>query len=146
MTMIQEIKKVHTYDVVLVKIGQFFHAYGKDAYIVSYLMEYKLSVKDNIYTVGFPTKIINKVMSKLENEKINYIILDRQNNYDVEEKSDNKNLNKYQETYEKAKEYINIKNRVNKICKYLENNMLKKECKEKIRKIEEIIQDEGRKI
>ena len=33
-TMIKAIKKIHTEDVVLVKIGKFFHTYGKDAYIM----------------------------------------------------------------------------------------------------------------
>ena len=40
--------------------------------------------------------------------KINYINVDRRNNYEVDEKSDNKNLNKYDEIFEKAKQYIKI--------------------------------------
>lgn len=53
-------------------------------------------------------------MAKLENKKINYLIVDRRNNYDVDEFYDNKNLNTYNQTYEKAKQYINSKHRVDK--------------------------------
>lgn len=32
-TVIKEVKKIHKEDVVLIKIGNFYHCYGKDAYI-----------------------------------------------------------------------------------------------------------------
>ena len=41
-TIIKTIKEVHPKDLVLVKIGSFYHIYGKDAYIISYLFGYKL--------------------------------------------------------------------------------------------------------
>ena len=34
------VKKIHREDVVLVKEGSFYHVYGKDAYIISYLFRY----------------------------------------------------------------------------------------------------------
>ena len=34
-------------------------------------------------------------MARLENEKINYLLVDTRKNYDVDEKYDNKNLNNY---------------------------------------------------
>lgn len=40
--MIQTMKLVHKLDIVLVKIGNFYQVYGKDAYIISYLFGYKL--------------------------------------------------------------------------------------------------------
>ena len=61
---------------------------------------------DGIVSCGFPIESINKIMAKLENKKINYLIVDRRNNYDVDEFYDNKNLNTYNQTYEKAKQYI----------------------------------------
>ncbi len=39
---IQVVKKVHTEYIVLVKEGSFYHIYGKDAYIISYLFGYKI--------------------------------------------------------------------------------------------------------
>lgn len=91
--------------------------------------------------VSFPKTAYNKVISKLENNKINYIILDKRNNYEEEEKSNNKNLNKYTEFYEKAKKEIAIKIRIEKIQKYL----LETKDKETIFQIEKVI-NERRKI
>ena len=50
------------------------------------------------------------------------------NNYDVDEFYDNKNLNTYNQTYEKAKQYINSKHRVDKIYQYLIHNLNNKKC------------------
>ena len=50
-TMIKEIKEVHPEEIVLVKIGNFFHVYGKDSYILSYLLGYKIRrIEENICT------------------------------------------------------------------------------------------------
>jgi DNA mismatch repair ATPase MutS len=69
-TIIKEIKKVHPNEVVLVRIGEFFHIYGKDAYIISYLFGYKIqTVEHKIYMSGFPKKALNKIMVKLEDKK-----------------------------------------------------------------------------
>ena len=107
---VKTIKQIHKNDITIVKNGKFYHIYGKDSYIVSYLFGYKLKDVEGISVCGFPTNSVNKVIAKLEPNKINYIIIDRKNDYEVEEKSDNKNLNKYLEYYEKAKKYINYKN------------------------------------
>lgn len=142
-TIIKTIKSIHPDSVALVKAGKFYNVYGRDSYILSYLFGYKLKEVENISTCGFPVEAINKVMSKLENKKINYLLLDRRNNYDVDEMSDNKNLNTYFKTYEKAKEYINAKNRVSKIHDYLLHNLNNKKI---INQIEKVIEDERRKV
>ena len=49
LTIIKEIKKIHPKEIVMVKIGDFFHVYGKDSYILAYLLGYKLKmVEDNV--------------------------------------------------------------------------------------------------
>ena len=59
---------------------------------MSYLFNYKLKKFEGKYvTCGFPLDSISKIMAKLEEKKINYIILDRRNIYEEEEKYD-KNL------------------------------------------------------
>ena len=55
--------------------------------------------KDNIQTCGFPKNAIPKVMSKLEQKKINFIIVDTRNNYEVDEENDNKNLSSTKKCY-----------------------------------------------
>lgn len=139
-TMIRTIKKIHPKDVVLVKIGDFYHVYGKDSYILSYLMGYKLNIiEGNCSSCGFPKKSLPKIEATLENKKINYIVVDRRNNYDVDESSDNKNLNSYDEEFEKAHKFINMKKRINKIYENLITNINKENIKEKICNIEKIL-------
>ena len=59
--MAKDIKKVHPNDVVCYKVGAFVQAFGKDAYIMSYILDYKLKeTKENIPTCGFPKKAIPK--------------------------------------------------------------------------------------
>lgn len=122
-TIIKTIKSIHPDSIILVKVGKFYNVYGKDSYILSYFFNYKLKELDGIVSCGFPIESINKIMAKLENKKINYLIVDRRNNYDVDEFYDNKNLNTYNQTYEKAKQYINSKHRVDKIYQYLIHNL-----------------------
>lgn len=109
---VSTVKQIHKEYIVLVKIGKFYSAYGKDAVILSYIFQYKVKyVENNIQSVGFSEGALNKVLTKLEEFKINYLILDRRNDYEVDEKSNNKNLNKYKEevnlkeyeTFEEAK-------------------------------------------
>lgn len=141
--MVKSIKDVHKEDVCMYKIGSFYNAYGKDAYILSYLFEYNIkSGKDNIAICGFPAQAISKIMAKLEQRKINYITLDVRNNYDVDETSDNDNLNTYNEVLEKATRYVKLKRRIDDINSYLLEEIEKDCIKDKIRKIEDIIYED----
>ena len=94
---------------------------------------------------GFPESSKNRVIAKIEEKKMNYIILDRRNNYEVEEINDNKNLNTYSKYFEKARKYINYKIRIDKINNFLIENIGNESFKEIISKMEEII-DERRKV
>lgn len=52
--MIETIKEIHTKDICLFKIGTFYHAYGRDAYILSYIFGYKIKdLEKNIKNVAF---------------------------------------------------------------------------------------------
>ena len=147
MTMIKTIKRVHTADVALVKIGEFYHAYGKDACILAYLFDYKLKVIDNgCYTCGFPRKSIAKIQAELEKNLINYILLDRRNNYDVDEVCDNKNLNRYEEFSKKSYSYVKMKEKIDNIYNYFLMNMNKTETMALINQVEELIDNDGREI
>ena len=139
---VKNVKEIHKEYVVLVRVGNFYNCYGRDAYIISYLLNYKISiVEEKIYNCSFPKSAYNKVIAKLEQNKINYIVLDKRNNYEVEEKDNNKNLNRYNETYEIAKKKIATKMRIEKIYKYL----LSCNNEETIFEVEKVI-NERRKI
>ena len=98
--MAKDIKKVHPEYVMMYKVGNFVQAFGKDAYVISYVFGYALrATKDNIQTCGFPKNAIPKVMSKLEQKKINFIIVYTRNNYEVDEENDNKNLSSTKKCY-----------------------------------------------
>lgn len=139
-TMVKNIKEVHKEDLAMYKVGNFYNAYGKDAYIISYLFGYNIKPgKDNLAVCGFPKVTLPKVMSILENKKINYITLDVRNNYDVDDKQDNKNLNTYNNYVEKASKYVKLKRRIDEIYNTLLEGIEKEEIIHKIRNIEEIV-------
>ena len=95
--------------------------------------------EDNCWSCGFPTKSLSKVEATLENKKVNYILVDRRNNYDVDDFSDNKNLNTYDEQFEKANKYIKSKNRIDAIYLELMKNINAKDIKNKIYQIETVL-------
>ena len=143
---VKNIKQVHPEHIILIKIGKFYYSYSKDAYIISYIFGYKLkNIEENIKVCAFPVFILNKIMAKLEENKINYIIIDRRNNYEVDEKFDNGNLNKYNIYLEKSKKYINQKNKIEEIYNYLISNIENNNNNELIKEIERQI-NERRKI
>ena len=142
----KDIKNKHLNDVAFYKVGAFVQLFGKDAYIISYLFDYNLKeIKENIPTCGFPKRAISKVCAKLEQKKINYIIVDTKKNYEVNEKFDNKNLNEYNEILEKAKRYIKVRKRLKSVKEELLKQTEEENIMEKIRRIEEIAY-ENRKI
>lgn len=138
-TIIQEVKQVHPEYVVMTKVGKFYKVYGKDSYILSYLLQYKVKTEGRFMTLGFPDASLKKVQSVLESRKINYLILDSRTNYSIDEKQDFGNLNKYKEVYEKSKTFVNNQNRINQIYDYLMSEAYDEKLKEKLAKIEKII-------
>lgn len=140
---VKNVKEIHNKYVVLVKVGNFYYCYGKDSYIISYLFKYKINIlKDYTYSCSFPQNASNKVISILENKQVNYIILDRRNNYEIIEKSDNRNLNRYDKIYEIGRRENVKRMRVENIYSYLLENI---DNKELIDNIEKVI-NERRKI
>lgn len=139
--MAQRIKQIHPEYVVIYKIGAFCNTFGKDSYIISSNFNYELKSTKDIPTCGFSNKSIKKVMSKLEDKKINYLIIDPRNNYDVDEKSDNKNLNTYVEEFEKAHIIIKQRNQIEKIKQKLEEYIGKKEFKKIIKRVNDVLNE-----
>ena len=138
--MIDNIKQIHNKDMCLFRMGGFYHTYGTDSYILSYFFGYKVrDLGDNI------TDCVGKIMKKLEDNRINYVILDRRNNYDVEERTNYKNLNRYDKFAVKAKSYVNCKKRIEKISDYLTKNIYDENTKVIISNIEKYLQKEKSK-
>lgn len=140
---INEIKEMHPESLCLYKVGTFYHAYGRDAVVMSFLFNYKIKeLGQNHKECGFPIGAVNKVTAKLQNSQLNYLLIDRRNNYDVDEKEDYKENNKYGKIYEKAKKYVNCKKRIDNINQYLEENIDKDNITKILAKMEELIYEE----
>ena len=86
-----------------------------------------------------------KVTAKLESLKVNYLIIDRRNNYDVDYEEKYKHLNQYEKIFDKAKKNINRKKRINAITEFLNEN-LEKECFTKILSRMEKVMYESREV
>lgn len=141
---IKVMKEIEPNSILLVKAGSFYNAYGKDTYILSYLFGYQIKNIENTFnTCGLPTTALNKVLKQLEENKINYLVVNKTLNYEVENKIEFKKENKYSEIYEKSYKYVLKRNRINSIYNYLLENINSDNLKEKLSKIEDVLYDIG---
>ena len=81
----------------------FYDTYGKDSYIIAGNFDYSQNTVNGIQKCGFSRKVLRKSYNYIRKQKINYMIIDPRNNYRIDEKSDNRNLNEYEE---QAKKHI----------------------------------------
>ena len=138
---IENTKSTYQDYICLFKIGVFYCAYDKDAYVMSYLFNYKMRDKGEEKEVGFPVNSIDKIRERLKQEKINYIIVETKPECKIIEKEDLHNANKYNAIYVKARNHINLKVRLDALNKALVDMLETKEknFKEVLGIIEEII-------
>ena len=93
------------------KDGKFYHAFNDDAYILNYFFNYNIVN----YRVGFPESAYTRVINKLEENTINYVIL---GNEKIERNF--KNKNKYKRVLEMSKEREKFLNKLNEVYAKLE--------------------------
>lgn len=139
---VRRIKEIHPETIVLIRVGKFYNVYLKDACILSYICDYRINRVGEYYTCGFPISAINKVLRCIELKKISYIVVNKSCNYEVEEKEDYKNENKYKEYYEIASKKIKIINRINAVKSFLNEILENEQMLPKLKQIEEIIHEE----
>lgn len=137
---IKTMKEVQVETVIFIQIGAFYHVYGKDAYILSYLFGYQIKTLENSYnTCGVPKSGLSKVLKVLEDNSISYMVTLKSQNYEVETEMKYKEKNKYTEIYEKAYKYVSIKRRIDNIYNYLIENINSPTIKTKVQKLEEAL-------
>lgn len=125
-------KKSSNY-VLLREIGKFVSVFDEDSIIISYLMGYKIVN----FKVGFPSNVLVKVINKLEDNNINYLIKYKDNKED--KKDFNKN-NNYKKILEKGKKVLELREMKDNITPKLE--ILEIEKLEKIVKyINEVVNE-----
>ena len=139
--MAKKLKQIHPYSVMIYKVGSFYQTYGKDAYIISGMFDYVLKPSGNSVSCGFGENAINKVKNKLEDEKVDYLLLDPRNNYDVDEQSDNNNLNCYENILKKCYTKIKYQKEISHINERLEMLIENNNFKTIIRKIEDVLDE-----
>ena len=113
--------------VTLHKTGKFYSAYENDAYVLNALFHYKISSG----RVGFPCEVLGKVVNVLEDNKISYIVKEKEkevdkkifpkcyyNKYLVEGKRADEAYKKEQNLIEKIQNLS--KEKVDKIIEYIE--------------------------
>jgi len=75
-------------------------------------------VQSNYSTCGFPLAAKARVIAKLEEMQISYLIINKADNYEVSDEEDYKSKNKYEEVFNKAHKYVTKKNRIDSIYQY----------------------------
>lgn len=124
--------------IVMIKFGNFYEMFDKDAVIASKLLGYKLSKISDTVKCGFPISSLEKVLKKLNIENVNYVVIE--NDKIIIKKEFDKNI---YTTFDF--DINNIKYnfiRISKITKYLNDNAYA-EMNEFLGKIESLINGRG---
>lgn len=77
--------KVNNLNLMLIyKVGIFYQVYNIDAYILSYLTNYKVIKYKDYQRIGFPLHRLNAITRLLENKGIGYIVREEDSFYKSE--------------------------------------------------------------
>ena len=127
-------KRQYNNYVILFKQGNFYLSINDDALVLNNLFNYKIKVVTNYIKTGFPLKSIDKVINILENNTINFLIIDK--NIIDKKKYPNNNYFNY---LNKDSNYEFILSRINKIDQTLKDNLLNNNIENALNDIERII-------
>ena len=97
------------YIIITQSSGKFFEVYGYDAFMFSFLSDYKVLQNGKTYKCGFPDSSLTKITNKLSDLKISYQIIYRGRNPFVK---DFKKINQYSKYKLIALQKIDIKERM----------------------------------
>ena len=122
---------------IIMKYGNFYELVGKDALIINKLFNYKLVKLSNTFKVGFPVNKLEENILKIDNLNINYIVFDKEKEI-ISKSFENNNYFKY-----KLNEEVIKRNNIliNKITKYLNDNIYEDSLDIKLKKIIEVIDE-----
>ena len=136
---IKEVKKLEPKSIIFVKIGSFYNVYGDDSFILSYLFGYKTKLLENgCRTCGFQITSASKVFSKLKENIINYLIIDKRLDFEIIEKNDFKRKNQYKNFLKIALPYMNLKEKLETLCQNILENMDNQDFESELENLENI--------
>ena len=118
--------------IILIKCGSFYEVLDKDAFIMNKIMGYKLKKLSNTFKAGFPINSLNKVLNKLNESSINYILVEDKITLKKEFKNNN-----YLNYHFESNTIMYNKIRIEKIVKSLNDNILS--VSDKLDQIEKVI-------
>ena len=121
--------------VVLLKSGIFYECFNDDIGIMYSLFSYKIKNSGSNYVVGFPNNSLSNVLNILEENKINYIVIE--DNCVVDKYKINKN--RYSEYIVDLTKLIYINMKIESIYKKLQNNILNNNIEKILLEIEELL-------
>ena len=99
------------------------------------LFLYKIKNNGSNYVVGFPNNSLSKVLNVLEENKINYIVVEDNNIVDKYKT----NKNKYSEYIVDLTKFIYINMKIDSIYKKLQSNILNNDIEKILLKIEDVL-------
>lgn len=119
---------------ILLKCGSFYEVIDNDSFIMNVIFNYKLKKLSNTFKAGFPVSSLDNVLNKLDDYHINYIVINEE--IILEKEFDD---NKYSIYNFNDKDIFYNSIRIDKITKFLNENILSTGIEEKIKQIENIL-------
>lgn len=130
------IRKIYPYTVIIVDDYQYYYIYDRDAYIVYYLLDLSIKkYKDNKF-IRNKIEYLNFLISKLKENQISYVVVVKRMGYnvDLEYEFTNENYIRY---YNKGKLLYKRTDEINSIKAKLKVNIF--DNVEKIKRIKRIV-------
>ena len=120
--------------VILIKCGSFYESFEKDALIINTLLKYKIKKFSKTFKSGFPTLKLNVILKILEENHLNYVVLD-----EIEMIKKEFDDNKYQNfNFDIDRIMLNYI-KIDKIMNYLNDNILNERITDILEKMEELL-------
>lgn len=125
-------KSIYRKYLIFIKVGNFYICLNDDAIVLNNIFKFKIIESKNFIKCGFPLSSLVKVINRLNNIKINYLIVD--NDIIEKEKYTTNNYDKYNT----SNNYI-VLNRIDRIYSILKINVNNSNINDIINNIENII-------
>lgn len=119
--------------IILFKCGNFYISINDDANIMNNILNHKIIDNGSFIKTGFPISSLNKIITELENEQINYLIIDNEIIHKMKFKNNNYN------NYLTCNNYNLNFNRINLINKILKDSITNNDINNTLDKIERIV-------
>ena len=120
--------------ILMLKNGNFYISLDNDALIMSNVFNYKVKQSNNVIKAGFPIGSLSKVIMKLKNLNLNYLVI-ADGIIDV----NNCDINVYDEYLSRVIDNKVFIKRIGEIYKVLLNNINKSNIRDVINEIESVL-------